>query len=223
MNTLHIFYQTKLGRLIQHRIERHIVRRWSNLGYHKKVLGVGYTLPFLPRFPHACHALLEPHPFEGEKAANVFASSPSILPLRNESMDALFLIHVLEHYAHTTIPNIMREAWRVLKFNGRICIVIPNAMSAWSMWPKCATLSHIDIIHSLQLCLFTPTVTSGLFLVPPVLGPVTDSINWMGTYFMPYFGSLLFVEASKRLAPKHGLFIKKILARHDGERILSRP
>jgi predicted SAM-dependent methyltransferase len=53
------------------------------------------------------------------------------LPFRNDSIDRIFLEHVLEHVTHPEGYRFLREALRVLVPGGRIRICVPSLPKIW--------------------------------------------------------------------------------------------
>jgi SAM-dependent methyltransferase len=51
------------------------------------------------------------------------------LPFANDSIDAIYSTHFMEHLSAHGVRHILREAWRVLKVGGQFNAVIPHAQS----------------------------------------------------------------------------------------------
>lgn len=45
---------------------------------------------------------------------------------RNNSVDLVYACHVLEHFSHLRVPEVLREWGRVIKPGGRLCISVPD-------------------------------------------------------------------------------------------------
>lgn len=78
---------------------------------------------------------------------DVVADMTRGLPFRDNSLDGIYAIHVLEHFEN--FLDIMGEIWRVCRHGGRVVIKIPHASSPFMVWK--------DPTHKrgLQLATFT--------------------------------------------------------------------
>jgi SAM-dependent methyltransferase len=138
------FYSTPAG-LVAARLLRDRLRAfWPELP-GRSVLGLGYASPFLrlwrPRgAPDGrsgaarCIALVPPHlpPWRWpRKAASCTAlAEEEALPFPDLAFDRILLVHGLE--TADNARRLLREAWRVLKDDGRLLVVAPNRLGLWA-------------------------------------------------------------------------------------------
>ena len=77
-------------------------------------------------------------------------AQPEALPIQDNCLDALLLIHALEETPHPR--QILQEAWRTLVPEGQLVIVGFNPWSPWKQWqekPMGPTRSHLVKLSSL--------------------------------------------------------------------------
>ena len=130
------FYATPAG-LVTARLLREKLRAlWPRLP-GQAVLGLGYASPFLRIWtPEAsrCVALVPDQlprwrwPRDGASRTTVAAEDA--LPFPDLLFDRILLVHGLEHAENTR--RLLREAWRVLKDDGRLLVVAPNRLGLWA-------------------------------------------------------------------------------------------
>lgn len=65
--------------------------------------------------------------------ADVVASVPPI-PYEDETLDEVYLGHVLEHFTEGEGAAVLRECRRVLKPGGRLGVVVPDARAIMGRW-----------------------------------------------------------------------------------------
>lgn len=103
------------------------------------VLGIGYTGPFLPPYqgPGAAQRCVAVTPAQTGVAAWPRGSAgltctaeEDALPFPDLCFDRVLLVHGLE--AAENSRRMLREAWRVLKDDGRLIVVAPNRRGMWA-------------------------------------------------------------------------------------------
>jgi SAM-dependent methyltransferase len=103
----------------------------------ESVLGLGYAAPYLSLWQAEaarCVALnpgppgFRPWPETGKNLA--CAGEDDALPFPDLSFDRILIVHGLEAAEHAR--RMLREAWRVLKDDGRLLIVAPNRRGLWA-------------------------------------------------------------------------------------------
>jgi SAM-dependent methyltransferase len=103
------------------------------------VLGIGYAAPFLP--PHQgagaarrCVAVTPAQagvaPWPRGAASLSCTAEEDALPFPDLCFDRVLLVHGLE--AAENSRRMLREAWRVLKDDGRLIVVAPNRRGMWA-------------------------------------------------------------------------------------------
>jgi len=116
---LNTFYSTRLGHVAR-RLLRHAIRAaWPNLR-GCVVLGLGYPTPYLGLFREEAERVLAivpasqgvmPWP-QGRPYQVAVAEEPE-LPLPDNSVDRILMIHALEHTEQ--LRPTLSEAWRILR------------------------------------------------------------------------------------------------------------
>ena len=148
-----------------------------NLGCGKRVLK-GYTN-------------IDIHPFEGVTVMDV-----SSLDFRDESVDEILAENILEHLSYYSIQETLWEWYRVLKYKGRLDLIVPD----FEAIAKAYLNKKIDM-EILHFQLFAPTLKS----IPGTFHRCTFDKN--------YITNLLTKEGFKIIMMKRSkldLFIKSI-------------
>ncbi len=132
------FYAGLQGRVVTRLLVDRIGLLLPNVA-RLSVLGIGHAGPYLP--PHSgpgaarlCVALSQAQlgatawPADGPSLA--CTSEEDALPFPDLSFDRVLLVHGLE--AADNARRLLREAWRVLKDDGRLIVVAPNRRGLWA-------------------------------------------------------------------------------------------
>jgi hypothetical protein len=135
INDLHEFYLTPQGITVQTILSHKLHGLWPNL--HGLTLGAyGYPLPYLPTFSQeASHTVvcmpgpLGATPWPVLEANKVLLCEENRIPLMDQCLDRLMLIHALEFTENSRM--LLRESWRVLKNGGELLIMVPNRRGFW--------------------------------------------------------------------------------------------
>ena len=107
-------------------------------------------------------ALLEEHGVEAygidisEQAAKTskqILGSATVLPVKNESLDAAISIHMIEHLPPKDVSKFLGEARRVLKHQGLLFLATPNTYSLMRIVLRRKWYGHRDSTH---INLFNP-------------------------------------------------------------------
>lgn len=215
MNTdivfLRAFYASPLGERVVKGLNSEISSLWSTVK-GERILGLGYTLPFLSNFQNAdrCFAFM-PSRIGACQWPNTNHVATSLvfeedLPLADNSVDRVLLVHSLE-FAESA-EEMLNEIWRVLSPNGRVIIAVPNRNGLWTRneatpFGHGEPYSGSQLMRLLRATNFTlTTVNYCLYFLPSqrFLSRLFSYMNEkIATYFFPYFGGVLLVEAQKRL------------------------
>lgn len=120
------FYQSDLGRYVSSVITDKISSMRSD---ETAVCSVG-AYPFMPDGDHVFFQTYSDPSFIPEKVqGSMIQTSRHQWPYRAESVDMVVMAHDFE-FAEERLFY-MREAWRVLKGEGRLIIVLPNRKGRW--------------------------------------------------------------------------------------------
>lgn len=218
VTALRDFYATPLGQIARRILARRIRLHWANAS-GETVAALGFGTPYLGPYrieagnvsalmPAGQGALIWP------AAAPVLATlvEEGSLPLRDNSVDRLLVVHCLE-VAEQVTP-LLRELWRVMKPEGRLLVIVPNRRGLWAHvettpFGQGRPYSRSQLDHLLMEALFTPLRWSTALHVPPfdksIL--VRSAAAWerAGARLSPRFGGVLVVEARKEtVAPAGG-------------------
>lgn len=216
------FYASDLGGTARRMIRQRIKEIWPhNKGL--KVLGLGYCTPYLGLFkndaertlafmPAAQGVLHWPKP---EHSLTALVDEAE-LPLQDLSMDRVLIVHAVE--CSEQLRSLLREAWRVLKGNGKVLIVVPNRTGVWARMERTPfgfghPYSPRQLNTVLRDAMFTPVQGKRALFVPPTRSRMIlrSAPAWekIGHRFFPGFGGVCLVEATKQIyAPSPHTFVK---------------
>jgi SAM-dependent methyltransferase len=130
------FYASPTGALTARLLRERLRALWPALP-RESVLGLGYASPFLRLWraeATRCVALVPQHlprwrwPRSAQSCTAV--AEEEALPFPDLMFDRILLVHGLEHAESTR--RLLREAWRVLRDDGRILVVAPNRLGLWA-------------------------------------------------------------------------------------------
>ncbi|MCB4824008.1 methyltransferase domain-containing protein [Roseicella aerolata] len=130
------FYATPAG-LVTARLLRDRLRAfWPSLP-GRAVLGLGYASPFLRLWraeAARCVATVPTHlprwRWPRSAASCTAIAEEDALPFPDLMFDRILLVHGLETAENAR--RMLREAWRVLKDDGRLIVVVPNRLGLWA-------------------------------------------------------------------------------------------
>lgn len=130
------FYATPAGAVAARLLRDRLAAMWPRLA-GQTVLGIGYASPFLKLWhgqAARCVALVPPHlprwRWPRKAASCTAVAEEEALPFPDLSFDRVLVVHGLEHAESTR--RLLREAWRVLKDDGRLLVVAPNRLGLWA-------------------------------------------------------------------------------------------
>ena len=212
LDSLQKFYQTPCGDTAQRLLNLHVARIWGNLK-GDAVLTLGYSAPLLQGLSRRTSSLFAFAPF-GQGAVSwplsgpnrVALIDPCHLPLPDQSIDRVLMLHMLEGAADP--ESVLAETWRVMKGNGKLLMVVPNRMGIWAHSEETPfgtghPYSAGQIRSLLQKQQFSVDCTACALYMPPCssrLGlSLAAPIEKVAARLFPAFGGVLIVEASKQL------------------------
>jgi SAM-dependent methyltransferase len=209
---LHGFYASGLGQMARLAMRRRIRQMWPNVR-GEVVLGLGYATPFLGQFLGEAERAVALMPASQgvmrwpREAPNLVAlSDDTDLPLPDQAVDRVLLVHALEHTEH--VRPMLREIWRVLADGGRLLAVVPNRRGIWARFDRTPfghghPYSAIQLTQLLKDNMFVPLQTSGALMLPPLRSRMMwSSWQWLedlGQRWFPRFAGAVLIEASKQI------------------------
>lgn len=206
------FYATPLGQCAGRQIQQCIHHIWPNLT-GQTVLGMGYALPYLDFYLKPSEAIFTFIPAQqggilwpSTGTNRVALTEEDCLPLPDQSVDRILMIHSLEHASQPR--QLLREVWRVLKGQGRLLIIAPNRRSAWAHldtspfgYGQPYTMTQLTLL--LKHNFFTPVAQNrALYMIPSqsrVMMACTPFLDTIGPQILQKFSGIICVEAIKQI------------------------
>jgi SAM-dependent methyltransferase len=206
------FYRSHLGKVALRMIRRRIREVWPDL-HGMTVLGLGHAAPYLRLFQAEADRIMAVSPAQqgvipwppGEPGQVALAYEWA-LPFADLSVDRLLLVHAVE--SSEQLREMMREAWRVLKGNGKMLIVAPNRTGIWARSERTPfghgyPYTNGQLRRLLRDCMFTPGDTTRALYMPPVRRRLVlksaPAIERIGDRLFQTFAGVLLVEATKQV------------------------
>ncbi|MEB3701528.1 Class I SAM-dependent methyltransferase domain protein [Candidatus Bealeia paramacronuclearis] len=206
------FYSSTLGNVVRRLIRKKIREFWPDVK-GDWMMALGYPTPFLRQYREEARNTMAIMPAEqgalswsNSKPNIVILSGETQLPLADQSIDRVLLIHALEYGHHNR--HMIREVWRVLKDGGRLLVVVPNRTSIWARVDRTPfgqghpfTLSQLSRL--LRDNLFTPIQSDHALYVPPLKSRfiLSTSMAWesLGHRWFHKMSGVILMEASKQI------------------------
>lgn len=206
------FYLSPLGYAVRRLLRGHLRQIWPNMR-GERVVALGYGVQLLRPFLGEAESLTAMMPAE-QGVAYWPREGPNIsclvdtrnLPLPDNAVDRLLLMHALE--GESDPHTLLNEAWRVLKSNGRMLLMVTNRRGLWAhsdqtpfgtgqpysgFQIKDRLRDHGFLVDRLWHALYMPPSRSRLMI------SMAESLEKYGPKLFPGFGGMLLVEAGKQL------------------------
>jgi SAM-dependent methyltransferase len=220
------FYAQRLGVVARRFVARGIRGRWSDTRA-LRVLGIGYTTPYLGLFREEAERCLAFMPAP-QGVVKWPSRSPALaalveeddLPLTVAAVDRVLLVHALEMSQNPAA--LLREAWRILAPGGRLLAVVPNRRGLWARMDTTPfghgrPYSRSQVTHLLRETWFTPTGWGEALYVPPIARSwfLRSAPAWerAGAVISGPFAGVHIVEATKQV-------YRAVPARRERHRLL---
>lgn len=135
---LKTYYAERQGRLVRRILAAHIQAFWPDMK-GLEIVGYGYAAPYLRGIEGEAGRVAALMPESGgahrwpespQEKGKVSLVEEGRWPLASESVDRLILVHALEQADEP--GELLSEAWRVLKSNGRMLVIFPRRMGLWA-------------------------------------------------------------------------------------------
>src|SRR5882757_850075 len=224
------FYRTVLGQVARRMIRSAVRRVWPDLR-GMRLLGIGYTTPFLPAMSAETERTVALMPatlgvlgWSPEGRNLVTLADESEFPFAGYSIDRVLLVHALETTEQA--GPMLKEIWRVLAGGGRLLVVAPNRRGIWARLDRTPfgsgrpyTMSQLSqLLRDEQ---FTPIGSDAALFVPPATSRMMlrSAAAWerIGKRWFPTFAGVLMVEATKQI------YAKPVAARAPRRRLVYTP
>ncbi len=206
------FYATPVGALAARLLRERLRALWPVLPGHS-VLGLGYASPFLRLWraeARRCVALVPAHlprwRWPRTAASCTAVAEEEALPFPDLMFDRVLVVHGLEHAENTR--RLLREAWRVLKDDGRLLVVAPNRLGLWAHLERTPfghghPWSAGQLEALLRRAMFRVERRDAALFVPPYglrfLGRSAPALERGGRLLCPRLAGVIILEAEKDL------------------------
>ena len=206
------FYASTLGGLTANLLRQQLHKIWPDCS-NLSCLGLGYAGPYLRQWREQASRCIAVSPqnfgcvvFPAGRASLSCTAEEDNLPFPDLSFDRILLIHGLEHAGNAR--QTLREAWRLLKDDGRLIVVVPNRQGMWAYWENSPfghgqPYSKGQLARLLASLFFQVEHQSSALSVPPINWRLMlRSFNlWerLGATIAPQFAGLTITEATKDL------------------------
>ena len=173
---LNAFYRAPLGQVARRLMLARFRALWPNVT-GARMMGAGLCNALSAHFSgggRACAGLCPAAQgvlrWPQDTASQVCLTDEFALPLADESMDRILMIHVLEHTEARSA--MMREVWRVMAPGGRLLVAVANRRGIWSRadhtpFGHGSPFNDNQIDRLLRDSMFTPLATEFALYVPP--------------------------------------------------------
>ncbi|MBL4864713.1 MAG: class I SAM-dependent methyltransferase [Rhodobiaceae bacterium] len=206
------FYARPLGRVARRLIGHQIRGVWPNVT-GMAVAGFGYATPYLQPFVGEATRVIglmpaqqgvDRWPEEGLNLTTLVQEDH--LPLSDESIDRIVLIHSVE--SSEALRELLRQVWRVLAPGGRVLIVAPNRRGFWARrettpFGHGRPFTRTQLRDLLRGAMFTPTLWRSCLFMPPFGAKpfLKSAVAWerFGHMAGRRFAGVIMVEAAKEI------------------------
>lgn len=210
--SLRQFYASPFGEQVRTLIGRSLLEFWPQ-ARGDVVLGIGYSTPYLEAYLDQATPVMVCMPAQQgaaywPPARNnlVFLSHESELPLKENSVNRILLLHSVENTEQ--LSAMIKDLWRVLTPGGRLLAIVPNRMGFWSRssrspfgYGRPFSMAQLrDLMTNHQ---FTLTRSSSALFIPPtdwrLMWRIAPKVEKIGKWLFPFFGGVLMIEVEKQL------------------------
>ncbi|MBX9596879.1 MAG: methyltransferase domain-containing protein [Roseomonas sp.] len=228
VHALEAFYASPGGEAAARLVRARLAWLWPSLP-GMTVLGIGHAAPYLGLWQaeaRACLALTPAHahhpatthpatpwppvmpgPWPGAlRPSAALVAEEEALPFADASIDRILLVHGLE--AAENARRLLREAWRVLRDDGRLIIVVPNRLGLWAQLER-TPFGHGQPYSTGQLTrllarhLFRVEARDAALFLPPfgvrLFRAAAPAVERAGRAVCPRIAGVAIVEAEKDL------------------------
>jgi SAM-dependent methyltransferase len=204
------FYATELGGLTASLLRKILLEIWPGCA-GLSILGLGYTQPFLQlwreqsaRSIAVATETMGCVAWPAGRANLACKAEEDALPFPDMSFDRILIVHGLEQADNAR--RMLREAWRLLKDDGRIVIIVPNRRGMWAYAESTPfgdgqPYSQGQLARLLQGLFFTVEKSLPALFAPPLQWrgnlKMFNALEQAGHFIAPQLAGLNIAEASK--------------------------
>src|SRR5208283_4529115 len=130
------FYTTARGAVAARLLRERLRALWPSLA-RQSVLGIGFACPYLRLWRDDAYRCIAVTPVQigawrwpRSRPCLTCTAEEDALPFPDLSFDRVLVVHGLE--TSENARRMLREAWRVLKDDGRLLLVAPNRTGLWA-------------------------------------------------------------------------------------------
>lgn len=207
------FYASRLGVTSRRMVRRAVREIWPDVT-GQSVLGLGYATPLLASFRDEAERVFGLMPArqgvvhwpDDHGAQAVSLAHEDELPLADLSVDRVLLVHGLE--CSESLPQMMREIWRVMSDQGRLLVVVPNRRGIWARSDRTPfghghPYSPGQLSRLLRRHMFRPLQTSQALFLPPLRSRAllrsAPAVERLGQRWFPGVAGVIVMEACKEI------------------------
>lgn len=205
------FYSTPLGDLTAAMLRHELSLLWPDMA-GLSTLGIGYTAPCFELWQQTgrCIGVASAHMqaarWPADKPNLICIAETESLPFADLSFDRVLFIHGLEQAEN--VRRTLREAWRVLKDDGKLIVVLPNRRGVWA-YAESTPFGHGQPYSERQLSRLLASLSfkverqkTALYALPLNIALMLKLFRLTeryGPFVAPHFAGLVIAEASKAL------------------------
>jgi SAM-dependent methyltransferase len=203
------FYASALGGLTAKLLRGILREMWPGCA-GLSVLGIGYAGPYLRLWREEAARCIALSPVQmgvagwpPGRASLACMAEEDAAPFPDMSFDRILLVHGLEHADNAR--RLLREAWRLLRDDGRIVVIVPNRRGLWA-YAESTPFGHGQpysqgqLARLLKSLFFTVEVPRAALFAPPLDWPLNrrafDAWERAGL-LAPQLAGLTIAEATK--------------------------
>lgn len=130
------FYGTRLGAVTARLLRARVAALWPDMA-GRAVLGIGHAAPCLRLWRDEAARCIAAVPatqpaarWPVGMASRTVVIEEGLLPLPDLVFDCVLLVHGLETAGDAR--RLLREAWRVMRDDGRLLVIVPNRRGLWA-------------------------------------------------------------------------------------------
>lgn len=210
--SLQQFYDTPFGQDVRALVAARVQALWPD-AKDDIVLGIGHCAPYLEYLRPSAAGISIAMPAHQGAAYwppagdnQVYLAHEAELPLSENSVNRLLLLHSFEHTEH--LNAMLDEMWRVLTPGGRALLVVPNRIGLWCHSSRTPfgygrTFSTAQLRALMTAHQFAVTHSDTALFLPPLpvrlLWRAARQVEFVGRLLCPFIGGVLLVEAQKQI------------------------